>query len=60
MPVLQMPDGKLIRFPDDMPRAEIKARIAAAYPGAYAPEVEKKPRSHGPLFRGLRAWRCGH
>jgi hypothetical protein len=43
MPVLQMPDGKLIRFPDDMPRAEIKARIAAAYPGAYAPEVEKKP-----------------
>jgi hypothetical protein len=43
MPVLQMPDGKLIRFPDDMPRAEIKARIAAAYPGAYAPKVEKKP-----------------
>jgi hypothetical protein len=43
MPVLQMPDGKLIRFPDEMPPAEIKARIAAAYPGAYAPKVEKKP-----------------
>ena len=38
-----MPDGKLINFPDEMPRAEIKARIAAAYPGAYAPKVEKKP-----------------
>lgn len=36
MAVVKMPDGKLVRFPDDMPNDEIKSIISQKYPSAYA------------------------
>jgi hypothetical protein len=35
MPVVRMPDGQLVRFPDEMPAQEIQAKISSGYPGAY-------------------------
>lgn len=32
MPVVKMPNGDLVRFPDDMPKEEIKAKIASKFP----------------------------
>lgn len=41
MPVVRMPDGKLVRFPDEMSREEIKAFVVQRYPDAYKPQEEK-------------------
>lgn len=35
MPIVQMPDGKRVRFPDEMPKDEIKGIIANKYPDAF-------------------------
>ena len=35
MPIVRAPDGQLVRFPDEMPAQEIRARIEAVYPDAY-------------------------
>lgn len=32
MPVVKMPNGDLVRFPDDMPKEEIRAKIASKFP----------------------------
>lgn len=32
MPIVRMPDGKNVRFPDDMPKEEIKAMISSKFP----------------------------
>lgn len=32
MPTIRLPDGKTVRFPDDMPREEIRALIAFKFP----------------------------
>ncbi len=40
MPKVRMPDGKVVAFPDDMPREEIKAMITKKYPDAAKAPVQ--------------------
>lgn len=35
MPIIRVPDGRLVRFPDDMPTSEIKSIISKKFPDAY-------------------------
>lgn len=41
MPVVKMPDGTQVRFPDDMPREQIRDMIASKFPDA-APRAESQ------------------
>jgi hypothetical protein len=50
MPEVRMPDGKVVRFPDEMPRDQIKAFIASKYPDAY----QKPPSTGGRYLGALR------
>src|SRR5690554_7522441 len=34
MPIVKMPDGTQVRFPDDMPREQIRDMIASKFPDA--------------------------
>ena len=53
MPIVRAPDGKLVRFPDEMPAQEIRSRIAVAYPGAYdQPELSLGDTFSGAMRRG--------
>jgi len=45
MPVVKAPDGRLVRFPDDMPREEIKGIISAKFPDAYPTAAEPEETS---------------
>jgi len=40
MPIIRMPDGKKVRFPDDMPRDEIKSFIAQKYPETQTNQIK--------------------
>jgi hypothetical protein len=42
MPIIRMPDGKQVRFPDDMSKDEIKGIISKKYPDAFKAK-EKEP-----------------
>lgn len=53
MPVVRMPDGQLVRFPDGTPREEIRAKIAGKFP-AFA---EAQKPELGDVFSG--AYRRG-
>ena len=44
MPVVKVPDGRLVNFPDEMPRAEIKSIIASKFPDAF-PTAEPEETS---------------
>ena len=41
MPVVRVPDGRLVRFPDEMPREEIRGLIQSKFPDAYGPAQEE-------------------
>jgi hypothetical protein len=41
MPIVRMPDGRKVRFPDDMPREQIKSIVAQKYPDAYNGSAKK-------------------
>src|SRR5690554_4567711 len=46
MPIVKMPDGTQVRFPDDMPREQIRDMIASKFPDAAAqsaPAVNTDP-----------------
>jgi hypothetical protein len=43
MPIVRMPDGKQVRFPDDMPSDEIKGIISKKYPDAFKAKEQEKP-----------------
>lgn len=45
MPIVRMPDGKLVRFPDDMPNNEIKAFISSKYENAYMQPMTDEQRA---------------
>ena len=45
MPVVRMPDGVLVNFPDNMPREEIKGLIAGKFPELAAPTAEPEETS---------------
>ena len=45
MPVVKVPDGRLVNFPDDMPRAEIKSIIAGKFPDAFPTPAEPEETS---------------
>jgi len=45
MPVVKVPDGRLVNFPDEMPRVEIKAIISAKFPDAYPTAAEPEETS---------------
>lgn len=47
MPDIRMPDGQVVRFPDDMPEQQIRGLIASKYPR----EVGEATRSRGPSER---------
>lgn len=53
MPVVRMPNGDLVRFPDEMPREEIGQFIESKFPGAFAPP-ERKSTVGEEFMRGLR------
>jgi hypothetical protein len=46
MPLVRLPDGRTARFPDDMPREQIKGIIAEKFPEAAAPSA---PKSETPV-----------
>ncbi len=55
MPVVKMPDGTSVRFPDDMPREQIRDMIASKFPDAVpqaapAPQTAAQPEGRG-VFR---------
>lgn len=41
MPIVKMPDGQQVRFPDDMPSEQIQSMISSKFPEV----AEKKPKS---------------
>lgn len=45
MPIVKMPDGTQVRFPDDMPAEQIKGMIATKFPEAAAAAQPKEPVS---------------
>ena len=53
MPTVRMPNGDLVRFPDEMPRAEIGQFIESKFPGAFA-QPERKSTVGEEFMRGLR------
>jgi len=57
MPVVRMPDGALVNFPDDMPQEEIKGLIASKFPDiatrSTAPEKGLLDTFGGGVSRGL-------
>jgi len=54
MPVVRMPDGQLVNFPDSMPASEIRSFVERKYPGAYAPPEPAKSTFMEEVARGLR------
>ena len=46
MPIVEMPDGQRVSFPDDMPRERIRVLIASKYP-----DSTPKPQDRGFLER---------
>lgn len=54
MPIVRMPDGKLVRFPDDMPREEIKNFITSKFSNT-KPEAQAPAASVNELKRGINA-----
>jgi len=53
MPVVRMPDGQLVNFPDSMPASEIRSFVERKYPGAYAPPEPAKSTFMDEVMRGL-------
>ena len=53
MPVVRMPDGQLVNFPDSMPASEIRSFVERKYPGAYAPPEPAKTTFMDEVMRGL-------
>lgn len=47
MPVVQMPNGDRVQFPDTMPRDDIRAKILERFPDAMAPTRENADRMEG-------------
>ncbi len=43
MPIVKMPDGTQVRFPDDMPKEQIKGMIASKFPEV-APQQAQEPK----------------
>ena len=43
MPVVKMPDGALVRFPDDMPKEQIRGMIAQKYPDVAGQKTSRLP-----------------
>ena len=62
MPIVRVPDGRLVNFPDDMPNKEIKGIIQKKFPNAFltplSEEQKAKPKENPqewvnhPLVRG--------
>ena len=62
MPIVRVPDGRLVNFPDDMPNQEIKGIIQKKFPNAFltplSEEQKAKPKENpqewvnNPLVRG--------
>ena len=62
MPIVRVPDGRLVNFPDDMPNQEIKSIIQKKFPNAFltplSEEQKAKPKENPqewvnhPLVRG--------
>lgn len=50
MPVVRMPDGRLVRFPDEMPRSDISAFVAENYPDATTAMGVREPSPPLPSF----------
>lgn len=43
MPIIKMPDGKLVRFPDEMSKEQIKSFVSEKYPNAYPTKTQFTP-----------------
>ncbi|WPM80918.1 hypothetical protein R5W60_04245 [Brucella pseudintermedia] len=49
MPIVKMPDGTQVRFPDDMPREQIRDMIASKFPDA-VPQAQTAPEQRSPEY----------
>ncbi|MGU3399226.1 hypothetical protein ACLBWS_05705 [Brucellaceae bacterium D45D] len=49
MPIVKMPDGTQVRFPDDMPREQIRGMIASKFPDA-VPQEQAQPEQRSPEY----------
>lgn len=45
MPVVRMPDGAQVQFPDDMPADQIKSMIATKFPEVAQPQAPQEPKA---------------
>lgn len=51
MPDVRMPDGAVVRFPDEMPKEQIRDIIASKFPEAGRPAQQQAPAYDGGAFR---------
>jgi hypothetical protein len=56
MPIVQMPDGTNVQFPDDMPREQIRDMIASKFPEVAAPASDAPPPGAQPGTREYADW----
>ena len=54
MPVVEMPNGDLVQFPDDTPKAEIGQFIESKFPGVFDPSPQRRSTVGEEFRRGLR------
>ena len=54
MPVVEMPNGDLVQFPDDTPKAEIGQFIESKFPGGFDPSPQGRSTVGEEFRRGLR------
>ena len=58
MPIVRVPDGRLVNFPDDMPNQEIKGIIQKKFPNAFLTPFPNGAFSAGSpfsLFAAIRS-----
>jgi hypothetical protein len=53
MPIVGMPDGTQVQFPDDMPGEQIRSLIAQKFPNEVKSQSPESPISAGGLFNAL-------
>lgn len=58
MPIVRMPDGTQVRFPDDMPPEQIRDLIVSKFPDA-AGSVDTRPRRDDLLSQGISGFHEG-
>jgi len=51
MPIVQMPDGANVQFPDDMPREQIRSLISSKFPELGGAPAQPRPQAAQPIMQ---------